>query len=142
MKKQFDYIVPQEGEIPIDVLETFDFMHKKYIGKKLRVEITNERKRSNAQNRWFHKINSMITDFLRAKAKDEGNAEYYKIDEETTKIWIKQEFLGYEEIEGERKLRRTSNLKTFEMNNLWQDLQIYFSPLGLNLPDPNQTEFI
>lgn len=143
MKKQFDYIVPEEGEIPLEVLESFDFMHKKYTGKRMRVEITNEHKRTNLQNSWFHKINSMITTYLRSKAKDEGNAEYYKLDEETTKLWIKQEFLGYElDKNGEKKLRRTSNLKTFEMNELWQNLQVYFAPLGLNLPDPNQTEFI
>ena len=81
----------------------------------------------------------MITDFLRAKAKDEGNTEYYKIDEETTKTWIKQEFLGYELDEnGEKRLRKTSNLKTFQMNELWENLQRFFAERGLDIPNPNE----
>ena len=84
--------------------------------------------RSLPQNNWFHAINKMISDFMRQSAKDQGNELYYEINEETTKLWIKQKFLGYEEIKGERHLRHTRDLKTFEMNELWELLQKHLCP--------------
>jgi hypothetical protein len=139
MKEQFEYIVSNRGSIPVDISEKVIGIHRKYVGKKLRLEITNERKRSNAQNRWFHEINNMITEFLRNERKQQGDEDYYKIDEETTKLWIKQNFLGYELDEnGEKKLRRTSKLKTFEMAELCENLQRFFAPRGLDIPSPNE----
>ena len=102
------------------------------------ITVTNEIKRTLPQNSWFHKINTMVADYLRQQAKEQGKEDYYKINEETTKLWIKQEFLGYVEINGERHLRKTRNLKTFEMNELWEQLQRYFAPLGLDIPNPNE----
>lgn len=138
MKEQLEYIVSEEGKAPIEITKTVLAFQRKNIGKKIRLEITNERKRSNQQNAWFHLVNKMICDYLREQRKQQGDEDYYKIDEETTKLWIKQEFLGYELDEnGEKRLRRTRNLKTFEMNELWENLQIYFSPRGLDIPNPN-----
>jgi hypothetical protein len=79
---------------------------------------------------------------MREQAKSQGQEDYYTINEETTKLWIKQTFLGYEEIKGERHLRHSSRLSTIECNELFDLLQKHFSPLGLNLPDPGQTDFI
>ena len=138
MKKQFNYTVTQDGHMPAETREELRKIHLANIGKQIRLGITNEKKRSLSQNSYFHLINKMIADFLRAQAKDQGNELYYEINEETTKLWIKQKFLGYEEIDGERHLRHTSKLKTFEMNELWENLQIYFAPRGLNIPDPKQ----
>lgn len=141
MKEQRLYIVEPNGFPPKDISTWLREIHSRNIGKQLSMTITNERKRTTAQNSWFHKINSMIAEFLRNQAKESGDENYYKINEDTTKLWIKQEFLGYEEINGERHLRKTSKLKTFEMNELWENLQIYFAPLDLILPDPNQKDF-
>jgi hypothetical protein len=142
MKKDFTYIV-QDGKPPLEVSQELRDIHKKYSGKQLTLTISNERKRTNPQNNWFHHVNKLIADFMRAYKKEHGDENYYKVNEETTKLWIKQEFLGYTEDEKhERHLRKTSNLKTFEMNELWQQLQVFFSPFGLNIPDPNQKDFL
>ena len=107
-------------------------------GKRIFITISNEAKRSLPQNNYFHRVNKLITDFLRDQAKTQGNEEYYQINEESTKLWIRQKFLGYVEVKGELTLRKTSNMKTFEMNELWASLQLYFSKLGLDIPDPNE----
>ena len=141
MKEQKSYIVEPDGMPPKDISHWLRTIHKGHIGKQLSMTVTNERIRSIKQNSWLHKVIDMITQFTRGRAKESGDENYYKINNETTKLWIKQEFLGYEEINGERHLRKTSNLKTFEMNELWENLQIYFAPLDLILPDPNQKDF-
>lgn len=131
------------NESYLELLKWLKEVFRVFKDKRFFITVTNEIKRTLPQNSWFHKINTMITDFLRQQAKEQGNKEYYKINADTTKLWVKQEFLGYvEDAKGELQLRKTSNLKTFEMNQLWQDLQIYFAPLGLNLPDPNQKQFL
>lgn len=141
MKRQFNYTVGSDGKIPLDIMQEIEKIHQNNPCKQMRLGITNERKRSLVQNAWFHKINSIITVFLRQQAKEQGNELYYEIDEDTTKHWIKKKFLGYVLDEtGEKVLRKTSKLKTFEMNQLWQDLQIYFAPRGLDLPNPNEKE--
>ena len=142
MKKEFVYIVQPDFKPPANVSSEIKEIHKKYSGKQLTLTISNERKRTNLQNNWFHHVNKLIADFMRAYKKEQGDENYYKVNEETTKLWIKQEFLGYVEIEGERHLRKTSNLKTFEMNELFEQLQVYFSPFNLNIPDPNQKDFL
>ena len=142
MREQIDLIVEKDGKLPKMETEKIRDIIRSRAGRFLRIILTNEKKRSIEQNSWFHVVNKMIADFLRQQSKEQGNEKYYEINEETTKLWIKQKFLGYEEIEGERYLRKTRNLKTFEMNQLWEDLQLYFAPKGLNIPDPNQSEFV
>jgi len=139
MKENFEYTVENCGSIPVDINEQIVSIHRKYAGKKLRLELTNERKRTLPQNSWFHAINKMICAYLRNQRKEQGDENYYKIDEEWTKYWIKVNFLGYELDEnGEKRLRKTSNLKTFEMAELWENLQRYFAPRGLDIPNPNE----
>lgn len=140
MKEQWIYIVGEDGYPPPDIKEKMREFHKLNIGKQVNNTITNERPRSLVQNNWFHRVNKLISDFTRNNAKERGDEHYYKINEERTKLWIKEEFLGYVEIDGERQLRKTSKLKTFEMNELWGNLQIYFAPLGLDIPNPNEKE--
>lgn len=122
------------GKIKLALTE----IHMKNKGKQIRLGITNERKRSLKQNSWFHKIITDIALFLRNQAKEQGNENYYEVNEETTKLWVKQKFLGYEEINGEKHLRKSSKLTTFEMNELWENLQIYFAPKGLDIKNPNE----
>ena len=141
-KLDITYTVNEKGKIPEPQATMMRDFHIKMIGKQLNTKSTNERPRSTVQNSWFHKINQLISDFRRAQAKDEGDEFYYKINAETNKIWIKENFLGYVEINGERHLRKTSTLKTFEMNELWENLQIHFAPLGLVIPDPDQKDFL
>lgn len=141
MKKQFIYIVQPDFKPPADVFAELKEIHKKYVGKQLCMDISNERKRTLPQNSWLHHIVKLITDFERARAKEAGDEFYYKINEERTKLEIKEEFLGYKEINGERHLRKTRNLKTFEMTELWENLQIHYAPLGLDIPCPNEEEY-
>jgi len=141
MNLNITYTVLPDGKIPEPQATQIREFHKKMAGKQVNTKSSNERQRSVPQNNWFHKINAMVSAYLRADAKEQGNAEYYKINEETTKIWIKQEFLGYVEVDGELQLRKTSNLKTFEMNELYENLQVYFAPLGLDLPSPNEKDY-
>lgn len=110
-------------------------------GKRLTIIVTTEITRTLPQNNWFHAIVQLITDFNRKNAKERGDENYYKINFDRTKLWIKDEFLGYEEVNGERQLRKTSRLKTFEMTELWDNLQRYFSPLGLDIPSPNEKDY-
>ena len=139
MKEVFEYTINELGNIPADVEDKMFNIHRKYAGKKMQLTLTNERKRTTPQNSWFHKVNSLVCAYLRNKRKEQGDEDYYKIDEEWTKYWIKVNFLGYELDEnGEKRLRKTSNLKTFEMNELWENLQIYFAPRGLDIPNPNE----
>jgi len=139
MKENFEYIVENCGSIPVDINEQIVSIHRKYAGKKLRLELTNERKRSLQQNSWFHAINKMICAYLRNQRKEQGDENYYKIDEEWTKYWIKVNFLGYELDEnGEKQLRKTSKLKTIEMAELCENLQRYFAPRGLDIPSPEE----
>jgi len=142
MKEFFDCTVGKDGKLPVGIANQIKEIVKNRAGKFLRFILTNEKTRTIPQNSWFHVVVKIISDFLRQQAKDQGNEKYYEINEETTKIWIKQTFLGYEEIKGERHLRKSRNLKTFEMAELWELLQKYFSPMGLNIPDPNQQGFI
>jgi hypothetical protein len=142
MKEFFDCTVGKDGKLPVGIANQIKEIVKNRAGKFLRFILTNEKTRTIPQNSWFHVVVKIISDFLRQQAKDQGNEKYYEINEETTKLLINQKFLGYEEINGERHLRKSRNLKTFEMAELWADLQRYFSPMGLNIPDPNQQDFI
>ena len=142
MKEYFDCTVGKDGKLPVGIANQIKEIVKNRAGKFLRFILTNEKTRTIPQNSWFHAIVKIISDFSRQQAKNQGNEKYYEINEETTKLWIKQKFLGYEEISGERHLRKSRNLKTFEMAELWENLQRYFSPMGLNIPDPNQQDFI
>lgn len=141
MKELLEYTVEADGKIPQMEAVKIREIHKKYSGKFLRLIVTNERTRTNPQNNWLHAVIELITNFLRTTAKESGDENYYTINEETTKLWIKQKFLGYEEINGERQLRKTSKLKTFECNELFENLQRYFAPLGLDIPSPNEKDY-
>lgn len=125
-----------------ETLSWLKSIFRAYPDKWMMLSATNERKRTIKQNSWLHAVITLVSDFLRSQAKEQGNEKYYEINPDTTKLWIKQTFLGYEEIKGERHLRHSSKLSTIECNELFDLLQKHFSPLGLNLPDPNQTDFI
>jgi hypothetical protein len=142
MKEYLDFTVEANGTMPVNESLRVKQILKEKAGKWLRFMITNERKRSIPQNSWLHAVITLISDFLRSQAREQGNEKYYEINPDTTKLWIKQTFLGYEEINKERHLRHTSKLTTIECNELFDLLQKHFSPLGLNLPDPGQTDFI
>lgn len=104
-------------------------------GKRVRLELTKARKkRSILQNNAYHGIAvKLITEFFRDKG--------YQVNESEVHEWIKSKFLGYDiyYINGEeiKILKSTANLTTMGMMTLYQDLQIYFAPLGLDIPDPD-----
>ncbi len=135
------YTVLPDGKIPEPQATQIREFHKKMAGKQVNTKSSNERQRSVPQNNWLHKVIQLITDFVRESKKERGDPEYYKVTFDRTKLWVKEEFLGYVEIDGELQLRKTSNLKTFEMNELWDNLQIYFAPLGLDIPSPNEKDY-
>jgi hypothetical protein len=130
------------NESYLEIVSWIKEVFRAHPDKWMRIIVSNERKRSILQNSWLHAVIKIISDFMRNQAKEQGQEDYYTINEETTKLWIKQKFLGYEEIQGERHLRHTSKLSTIECNELFDLLQQHFSKYGLNLPDPGQTDFI
>ena len=136
-------IIPQCNNVTFqEAVSWLKSVFRAHPDKYMKIIITNERKRTIPQNSWLHFVIKLIADFMRAEAKDQGNEDFWMIDEESTKRWIKEKFLGSEEVNGERRLRHTAKLTTIEMTSLWEDMQLYFSPRGLRLPDPNQTDFI
>lgn len=135
------YRVTPEGKMPEESKLRFVSFLKKNANKLIEHRATNERKRTTLQNSWFHKIVSMITGFKRELAKDAGDELYYQISEERVKLEIKEKYLGWEEVGGQKRLRHTSNLNTIQMNELWEALQVEYAPLGLYLPDPNQNGY-
>jgi len=142
MKERLTYRINDKGLPPDEQSRIIKEFHRKRIGKRITMILDDSNKRSTEQNSWFHKIVDLITNFEREMAKDSGDETYYRISNERVKLEIKEEFLGWEEINGQKRLRRTSNLSTIQMNELWEALQIKYAPLGLIIPDPNQTNFI
>lgn len=141
MKKHLIYKVTEDGLPPQEQSRIIREYHKKHIGKRVEMTLDDSRRRTTPQNSWFHKIINMITEFKRETAKDNGDESYYMISEERVKLEIKEKYLGWEEVDGQKRLRHTRNLSTIQMNELWEALQIEYAPLGLYLPDPNETEF-
>ena len=141
MKLARKFNFTEQGKVPEEISIQVVNIGKKYPNKEFEILLTNEKKRSSPQNRWLHGIAiPMITQFLRETKKDRGEEDYYKINEDSIKLWIKEKFLGYEEINGEKYLRRTSKLNTIQFMELKEALQIYWAPKGLNIPDPKEME--
>lgn len=143
MRLHRTYCFDVNGNLPEELSSKIKEIGLKYAGKQFEITLTNEHKRSNLQNRYLHGILiPMITEYIRKSKKEAGDQDYYKISEDKIKLWIKEEFLGYEEVNGERRLRHTSKLSTVEMMELKDQLQIYWIHRGLLLPDPNQEDFL
>lgn len=138
MKEQLTYRVNDKGLPPPEQSRIIRDYHKKHIDKRITMTLDDSMKRTTKQNSWLHKIVNMITEFERETAKDSGDVLYYQISDERVKLNIKEKYLGWEEIDGQKRLRHTSNLNTLQMNELWEALQIEYAPLGLYLPDPNE----
>jgi hypothetical protein len=141
VKEQIIYTVQENGMPPLEASQKIKEFHRANIGKKITTTLSNEHIRSLVQNNWLHAVIQLITDFERALAKEAGDEKYYRITTERKKLEIKEEFLGYVEVNGELKLRATHNLKTFECNELFENLQIYYAPLGLDIPSPNEKDY-
>ena len=131
--KEFDF--DEEGNIPLELSNDIRKIGLRYKGKHFQINLDNETKRTIPQNSGLHLYINIITTFLRESKKQRGDEEYYKINFDRVKLWIREEFLGYEEINRERQLRHTSNLNKIQMIELFENLQIYFAPLGLELPE-------
>ena len=141
MKEYLDFTVEPDGTMPTDKSLRVKQILKERVGKWLRMMITNERQRTIPQNSYFHKIVQMITDFERALAKEAGDELYYKITFERKKLEIKEDFLGWVEVNGKLELMHSSKLTTIQMNELWENLQIHYAPLGLDIPNPNEKDY-
>lgn len=138
MKYIETYQITKDGGMPDESRARFVEFLKKNSGKFVEHSTTTDRKRTSLQNRWFHKVVTIITEFKREIAKDNGDEEYFKISEDRTKLEIKEQYLGWEEVGGQKRLRHTSNLSTLQMNELWEGLQIEYAPQGLYIPNPNE----
>ena len=142
MKFNRTYQFNQDGGLPNELSMKIKEIGLKYAGKDFEWTISNEHKRSNKQNRFLHGVYiPRITEYVRGYKKERGDEDYYKISEDKIKLWIKEEFLGYEEIDGERRLRKTSNLSTVQEMELQDQLQIYWASRGLDLPNPNEKDY-
>lgn len=123
----------------LDNPELFNEDLKHFEGKQFRMILTNDKKRSNGQNKyWWAVIVKNIADWLRSYGND--------VTDEDVHEFLKMKYLGKKEvvINGKtfERYKSTTELTTFEFSELKDKIQRDFAHKGLVLADPNQTEFL
>src|SRR5574343_1256153 len=125
--------------IELDAPETHKEALRHFIGKRLRIIYTDDKKRSNEQNSYIHAVLfPMIKDFFNEHRK-EGTPEL-SIDD--TKDWIRNRgYWGYKVIGKETIPKRSSEATTAEMVAGIDKLQKDFAGWGLVIPSPNEEDY-
>ena len=123
----------------LDNPEIFNQDLKHFEGKRFRMILTNDKKRSNEQNKyWWGVVIRRIGNWLR----EDGN----DVTDEDVHEFIKMKYLGKKEvvINGKtfERYRSTTELNTLEFSELKDKIQRDFAQRGLVIPDPSQTEFL
>lgn len=110
-----------------------------FVGKRLRVVYTDEKKRSTEQNSYIHAVLfPMIKDFFNGIRK-EGTPMW---DIQDTKDWVQSKgYWGYKVLGKETIPKRSSEATTAEMVNGVDKLQKDFANWGLDLPSPNEQDY-
>jgi len=123
----------------LDTPELFNEDLKHFEGKRFRMILTNEKKRSSEQNSYIHAVLfPMIKDFFNEHRK-EGTQEL-SIDD--TKDWIRNRgYWGYKVIGKDTIPKSSSEATTAEMVNGVDKLQKDFANWGLDLPSPNEQDY-
>jgi len=123
----------------LDNPEIFNEDLRHFEGKRFRMILTNDKKRSNEQNKyWWGVLIKGIGDWLRESGND--------VTDEDVHEFIKMKYLGKKEvvINGKtfERYRSTAELTTLEFSDLKDKIQRDFAQRGLIIKDPNQTEFL
>ena len=123
----------------LDNPEIFNEDLRHFEGKRFRMILTNDKKRSNEQNKyWWGVLIKGIGDWLRESGND--------VTDEDVHEFIKMKYLGKKEvvINGKtfERYRSTAELTTLEFSDLKEKIQRDFAQRGLIIKDPNQTEFL
>ena len=112
---------------------------KRFEGKRLRYVLTNDKKRSNEQNRyWWSGVVKRIADWLRDAGNDVLDNDVHE--------FLKMKYLGKREVKIDGKIferyRSTTELTTTEFSDLIEKIQRDFAKRGLIISDPQQQEFL
>lgn len=136
MKIERYYGVTQ-GKLDTPELFTEDLKH--FEGKRFRMILTNEKKRSSEQNSYIHAVLfPMIKDFFN-EIKKEGSPVLSLQD---TKDWVQNRgYWGYKIIGKETIPKRSSEATTSEMVAGIDKLQKDFAGWGLVIPSPNEEDY-
>lgn len=123
----------------LDNPDIFNEDLRHFEGKRFRLILTNDKKRSNEQNKyWWGVVIRKIADWLRGFGND--------VTDEDVHEFLKMKYLGKKEVLINGKIferyRSTTELNTLEFSDLKDKIQRDFAQKGLIIPDPNQTEFL
>ena len=119
--------------------EAFREKLQRYEAKRITITISDEKKRSTDQNRyWWGVVIRKITEWLQGNGNDVTDNDVHE--------FIKMKYLGEKEVKIDGKIykryRGTSELNTQEFADLVEKIQRDFAQRGLIIPDPNQEEFL
>lgn len=123
----------------LDNPELFNEDLKHFEGKRFRMILTNDKKRSNEQNSYIHAVLfPMIKDFFNEHRKEW--TQELSIDD--TKDWVQNRgYWGYKIIGKETIPKRSSEATTSEMVAGIDKLQKDFAGWGLVIPSPNEEDY-
>ena len=112
---------------------------KYFEGKRFRMILTNDKKRTSEQNKyWWAVVIKTIADWLRSHGNDVTDNDVHE--------FIKMKYLGKKEViingKSFERYRGTTELTTQEFSDLKEKIQRDFAQKGLIIPDPNQTDFL
>lgn len=130
------------GKMPDRVEKRLQEWKLKNAGKRIEIEIKRQKTiRTLSQNAFLHGgLIPQVRDILRTMAKDRGDENYYGIDDETTKEWIKKKFLGYETKlildEPEEFLKHTSKLDKYQFGEMIDNCVTFFTMKGYEIQLP------
>lgn len=123
----------------MDIEEIFREDLKHFEGKRFRYILTNEKKRTSEQNKyWWAVVIKTIADWLRSHGNDVTDNDVHE--------FIKMKYLGKKEViingKSFERYKSTTELNTQEFSELKDKIQRDFAQKGLVISDPNQEEFL
>lgn len=123
----------------LDNPEIFNEDLKNFEAKRLRVILTDEKKRSTEQNSYIHAVLfPLIRDFFNEIKKE--NTPMLTIQD--AKDWVQSEgYWGYKTIGKKTIPKRSSEASTSEMVAGVDKLQKDFAKWGLDIPSPNEEDY-
>jgi hypothetical protein len=112
---------------------------KHFEGKRFKITMDDDKKRSPEQNSYIHAVLfPLIREFFNSNKK-EGTSTL-TIDD--IKDWVRQRgYWGYKNVGKDAIPKRSSEATTAEMVNGIEKLQIDFAKWGLQIPDPNEQDY-
>lgn len=130
------------GQIPERASQRIKDWLLQHSGKSIKIDIDRQKNiRTLSQNAFLHGgLIPQVREILREWAKENGDSDWYLIDDEATKEWIKERFLGYETKlifdEPTKFLRKTSLLDIYEFSEMIENCVRFFSLKGFEIQLP------